>query len=206
MVHGTQEVFRLFLEALANPGRPVSPCRRNAQFSEYGQWLAPAVAFLDTETGFFWDGLAEVGEEIRFLSGAVPVPLPEADFVFLSQNTGAEDILSQVKSGTHRDPHDSALLLISSGSSEKPRPGSVPVPVTLKGPGVPPEGRTVDLSPAELSWVKARNERNFEYPCGVELIFLREDQSLLALTRKVAASWDSAPCSITMRGRPAAQK
>jgi phosphonate C-P lyase system protein PhnH len=184
MVHGTQEVFRRFLEALANPGRLVSSRRWNAQFSEYGQWLAPAAAFLDNETGFFWDGPVEVEEEIRFLSGAVPVPLPKADFVFLSQNTGVEDILSQVKSGTHRDPHNSALLLISSDFSEKLRL----VPVTLKGPGVPPEGRTADLSPAELSWVKARNKRNFEYPCGVEMVFLRKD-SLLALTRKAAAVW-----------------
>jgi phosphonate C-P lyase system protein PhnH len=201
MVHGTQEVFRRFLEALANPGRLVSSRRWTAQFSEYGQWLAPAAAFLDNETGFFWDGPAEVGEEIRFLSGAVPVPLSEADFVFLSQNTGVEDILPQVKCGTHRDPHDSALLLISSDFSEKLRP----VPVTLKGPGVPPEGRTVDLSPAELSWVKARSNRNFEYPCGVEMVFLRKD-SLLALTRKAAASWNSAPSSIITCGQPAPRK
>ncbi|MDR2079132.1 MAG: phosphonate C-P lyase system protein PhnH, partial [Treponema sp.] len=105
MVHGTQEVFRLFLEALANPGRPVNLRRQNSQFSEYGRWLAPAAAFLDNETGFFWDGPAGVGQEIQFLSGAGPVSLGSADFVFLSQNTGAEDILPQVKSGTHRDPH-----------------------------------------------------------------------------------------------------
>jgi alpha-D-ribose 1-methylphosphonate 5-triphosphate synthase subunit PhnH len=183
MVHGAQEVFRLFLEALANPGRPVSSRRWNGQFSEYGQWLAPAAAFLDNETGFFWDGPAEAGEEIRFLSGAAPVPLHTADFVFLSRNTGPEDILSRVKSGTHRDPHDSALLLIGSVFPEGP------VQVTLKGPGVPPEGRIVDLSPAELSWVKARDKRNFEYPRGVEMVFLREDHSILALTRKVAAAW-----------------
>jgi alpha-D-ribose 1-methylphosphonate 5-triphosphate synthase subunit PhnH len=185
MVHGTREVFRLFLEALTNPGRLVNLCRQNGLFGEHGQWLAPAVTFLDNETGFFWDGPAGVGEEIHFLSGAVPVPLPEADFVFLSQNTGAEDILSQVKSGTHRDPHDSALLLISSDFSK----GLPPVQVILKGPGVPPESRTVDLSPMEFSWVKARNKRNFEYPCGVELVFLREDHTLLVLTRKVAVTW-----------------
>jgi alpha-D-ribose 1-methylphosphonate 5-triphosphate synthase subunit PhnH len=129
MVHGTQEVFRLFLEALSNPGRQVNLRRQNGQFSEHGQWLALAVAFLDNETGFFWDGPAGVGGEIQFLSGAVPVSLQEADFVFLSQNTGAEDVLSQVKSGTHRDPHDSALLLMlwffrrtaGSGCIERPR-------------------------------------------------------------------------------------
>lgn len=185
MVHGTREVFRLFLDALANPGRPVNSRRQNRRFSEHGRWLAPAVTFLDNETCFFWEGPADVGEEIRFLTGADPAPLPEADFVFLSSSVPAEHILSRVKSGTHRDPHDSALLLIGSGFSE----GAPGVPVMLKGPGVPPEGRAVDLSPAELAWVKARDGQNFEYPCGVELVFLREDHSFLALTRKVAATW-----------------
>ncbi|MDR3147202.1 MAG: phosphonate C-P lyase system protein PhnH [Treponema sp.] len=182
LVHGTREVFRIFLDALANPGRPVR--RQDDFFSAHGRWLAPALTFLDSETGFFWDGPPEVGEEIRFLSGAEPAPLQSADFVFLSPTAAAEEILPQVKSGTHQDPHDSALLLIGSDFSA----GLMPVRVALQGPGVPPEGRTVELSPQELAWAQARDGMRFEYPCGVELVFLRED-SLLALTRKVAVSW-----------------
>jgi phosphonate C-P lyase system protein PhnH len=201
MVHGTRKVFRFFLEALANPGNPVSFRCQSAQFDEYGQWLAPALTFLDNETAFFWDGPGEIGEEIRFLSGALPAPLSEADFVFLSQGPGVyakpEGILAQVKGGSHRNPHDSALLLIASDfSTDSSHFGKTPenrscqfIPVTMKGPGIPPEGRIACLSPEELFWVEARNKQGFEYPRGVELVFLREDHSILAIPRKVAASW-----------------
>jgi phosphonate C-P lyase system protein PhnH len=193
MVEGTQEVFRLLLDALANPGRAVDLSAQVSQFSANGQWFAPALTLLDNETGFFWDGPPGLGDEIRFLSGAAQVPLENADFVFLSSintNTNAESqaaqnaaqVLSQVKGGTHRDPHDSALIFASAG-------GKADQSITLKGPGIPPEGRNVFVSAAEAAWIKARDVQGFEYPRGVELIFLREDNSFLAITRKAAATW-----------------
>ena len=193
MVDGTQEVFRLLLDALANPGRPVDLNSQVKQFASNGRWLAPALTLLDNETGFYWDGPSEVSDEIRFLSGAVQVSLEEADFIFLSSNMAdnmvnnmaqsmATVVFSKVKSGTHRDPHDSALVFAAARGNES-------VPVLLKGPGIPPEGRSITLSATEAAWVKARDAQGFEYPCGVEIIFLREDNSFLAITRKAAVTW-----------------
>jgi phosphonate C-P lyase system protein PhnH len=196
MVHGAQEVFRVLLEALANPGQALNIRPWADQFAGAGQWLAPALTLLDTETGFFWDGDRQTGEEMRFLTGAPQVPLEEADFVFLpsldggpSESAGAEAarILSTVKQGTYMDPHDSALLFIAAG--ERYAGELVNGPVSLKGPGIPPEGRRIDLLPAEAAWCRTREDRGFEYPCGVELIFLRKDGSLLALTRKTEILW-----------------
>ena len=187
MVSGTQEVFCLLLEALANPLRTVNLSAQVSQFAANGRWLAPALTLLDNETGFYWDGLPELGEEIRFLSGAAQVPLEHADFVFLS-STGANTepeaarILSQVKDGTHRDPHDSVLIFVAAG-------GKAELSLSVKGPGVPPEGRKALLSAAETAWIKARDAQGFEYPRGVEIIFLREDNSLLAITRKTVVTW-----------------
>ncbi|MFP3090983.1 phosphonate C-P lyase system protein PhnH [Treponema sp. TIM-1] len=191
MVHGTQEVFRVLLEALANPGRVLSIRSQAGQFTAQGCWLAPAITLLDTETGFFWDGDEQTREEICFLTGAPQVPLEEADFVLLSGGAAARDealrVLSQVKGGTHLDPHRSALLFIAAGTGGGEQPEA---PLFLMGPGIPPEGRRIDLFPAEAVWCRARDERGFEYPCGVELIFLREDFSLAALTRKTVFAWD----------------
>jgi alpha-D-ribose 1-methylphosphonate 5-triphosphate synthase subunit PhnH len=273
MVHGAQKLFRILLEALANPGRVLNFRAYAAQFAGQGRWLAPAVTLLDQGTGFYWDGDAETGEEIRFLTGAPRVSLEEADFVFLSgeknspggnsdpadhteaSQAKAARILARVKQGTHLDPHDSALLFIRSrveyreparqlagelqgeasdlrkmtglrpgstinflanddvppfragrviaAKTGKREPGevcagkteeaSVEKPaqeqVRLKGPGIPPDGRTVWLSPVEAAWCRARDRRGFEYPCGVELVFLREDDSLAALTRKTEFRW-----------------
>ncbi|MDR1909418.1 MAG: phosphonate C-P lyase system protein PhnH [Spirochaetaceae bacterium] len=180
-VHGAQGLFRLFLEALANPGRDLPMGAYTRQFAAHGRWLAPALTLLDNETRFFWDGEAALGEEIRFLSGASCAPLPEADFVFLSAPADPAGVLSQVKAGTHRDPHDSALIFVAA-------PGDLSLSVSLSGPGIPPEGRELELSPGEAAWVRARDDQGFEYPCGVELVCLRGD-SLVALTRKAAAVW-----------------
>jgi alpha-D-ribose 1-methylphosphonate 5-triphosphate synthase subunit PhnH len=209
MVHGTQEVFRVLLEALANPGRVLNFRPQAVRFAGEGRWLAPALTLLDGETGFFWDGDPRTGEEIHFLSGAPRVFLEDADFVFLSGGSHvpgassdpvamaadrgegfraeASGILSRVKGGTHLDPHDSALLFIAAGD----RSGG-DVKVLLRGPGIPPEGRRLELFPGEAAWCRALEARGFEYPCGVELIFLREDFSLLALTRKTQFFWDAA--------------
>ena len=204
MVHGAQEMFRILLEALANPGRVLNFRSQAARFAGQGRWLAPALPLLDKETGFFWDGDPETGEEIRFLTGAPRVSLEEADFVFLrggnnspagnsdpadhaeASQAKAARILARVKGGTHPDPHDSALLFIAgTDAGEKPEE-----PVFLTGPGIPPEGRTLRLSPGEAAWCRARDRRGFEYPCGVEFVFLREDDSILALTRKTEFLWN----------------
>jgi phosphonate C-P lyase system protein PhnH len=245
MVHGAQEMFRLLLEALANPGRVLNFRHLAARFAGAGQWLAPAVTLLDRGTGFYWDGDPQTGEEIHFLSGAPRVSPEEADFVFVSGGGQDPGILSRVKGGTHRDPHDSALLFIAAGNlapgvlrSETPTANAqrlraqgieaeIPqasqgeaeeleriarsrrtgvrrdappihsdsglnVNAGLRGPGIPPEGRHVELFPGEARWCRALEARGFEYPCGVELIFLREDVSLLALTRKTEFLWNAA--------------
>jgi alpha-D-ribose 1-methylphosphonate 5-triphosphate synthase subunit PhnH len=209
MVHGAQEVFRILLEALANPGRVLSIAPYDAQFAAFGRWLAPAVTLLDKGTGFYWDGDRETGEEMRFLSGAPQVSPEEADFVFLSRGAVARDeallLLSQVKAGTHLDPHKSALLFIDTGAGEEAGNPGETVALALKGPGIPPEGRRLDLSPAEAVWCRARDDMRFEYPCGVELVFLREDCALAAITRKTEFLWDAREARGHERGHPHAR-
>ena len=213
MVHGAQEVFRILLEALANPGRVLSLRRQAGQFAGQGRWLALAATLLDKGTGYYWDGDRETGEEILLLTGGATAALEEADFVFVSRgrNSGglpegtgcspagrdraeAARILGQVKQGSLTDPHLSALLFIAAGEGAGETAGET---LALRGPGVPPEGRSIVLSPSEAAWCRARDRQGFEYPCGVELVFLREDDSILALARKTEFLWNAAD---TQRG------
>jgi alpha-D-ribose 1-methylphosphonate 5-triphosphate synthase subunit PhnH len=198
MVMGSQAVFRRLLEAMANPGRPQNISDYAARFSGGGIWLAPAAVLLDNETGFYWDGKKELGEEMRFVSGAGEVSLDTADFVFLSQDyvsppsgkpadeSGEQEnpgsILSRVKPGNLVEPHDSATLFIAV-------PGEGKIKISLAGPGAPPDGRHILIGEAEAAWIRARNERDWEYPCGVELIFLKSSGSFWALPRKVEVLW-----------------
>jgi hypothetical protein len=61
--------------------------------------------------------------------------------------------------------------------------------VRVNGPGVPPEGRELLISEEEAAWIEARELQKFEYPRGVEMIFIREDNSIFAITRKAVVSW-----------------
>ena len=189
MVSGTQEVFRLLLDALANPGRPVNLSSQVSKFASDGVWLAPALTLLDNETSFYWDGLPEIGEEIRFLSGAAQVPPEKADFVFITSSeinseSKAAQVLSQVNGGTYRDPHNSALIFIAAENTAGEN-----IYADIKGPGIPPEGRSLALSKTEAMWIRARDAQGFEYPRGVELVIMRQDNSIFAITRKAAVTW-----------------
>ena len=182
MVMGAQAVFRLLLDALSNPGRPANAARYSAQFARRGQWLAPAVTLLDDEVGFYWNGEPETADEIRFLTGSSTTSIERADFVFLPEPADPDEILAGVKPGTHIDPHDSAMIIVSAGGQSETN-------AVLRGPGVPPGGRSVSFSVAERAWLEARERRAHEYPCGVELVFLRDDGEFLSITRKVAVQW-----------------
>ena len=184
---GTQEVFRQLLDAIANPGKSVDISNQVFKFESNGLYLGLALTLLDNESSFYFDGSTDLGEEIRFLSGAAEVPLEKADFVFLTikdenVKANATNVFSRLKSGTHLDPHNSAMLFVAAG-------GDVEHSVNLKGPGIPPLGRETALSSLEMFWLRARDLQGFEYPCGVELIFLREDNTILAITRKAAVTW-----------------
>jgi alpha-D-ribose 1-methylphosphonate 5-triphosphate synthase subunit PhnH len=181
-VMGAQAVFRLLLDSLANPGRAADVARYADRFRENGRWLAVAVTLLDNETGFYWNGAPEAADEICFLTGSSTVSVERADFVFLPEPAQPDEILGSVKPGTHTDPHDSAMIVIGSGGPQE-------VNATLSGPGVPPGGRNVSFSSAERAWLEARERRAHEYPCGVELVFLRDGGELLSVTRKVAVQW-----------------
>ena len=87
-----------------------------------------------------------------------------------------------MKAGTHRDPHESVLIFIASS-------GKADISISVTGPGVPPEGRKILISTTEAEWIKARDTMKFEYPRGVEIIMMREDNTLFAITRKAAVTW-----------------
>ena len=182
MVMGTQAVFRLLLGSLSNPGRVARAARYADQFAENGRWLAIAVTLLDTETGFYWNVAQEAADEICFLTGSSTASVGRADFVFLPEPADPDEILAGVKPGTHTDPHDSAMIIASAG-------GSPETDAVLNGPGVPPGGRNASFSSAERTWLEARERRAHEYPCGIELVFLRDSGEFLSVTRKVAVQW-----------------
>lgn len=182
-VHDAQGMFRLLLDAMANPGR-VGEAREYAEKFETagnsgknGIWLALAAVLLDNEVTYWSNIEKKVKDEIHFLTGAMESEMEQADYLFVDGNEDPEAVMAKVKSGTHTEPEKSALLVIR----EKEVPD---ISRTFHGPGIPPEGRRVFLGGREQRWIDARNNAGFEYPCGIELMFVRWDGSFLIITRK----------------------
>ncbi len=179
VVHDTQAVFRTLLDCTANPGRPGRLERAAEKLGEDGLTLALSMTLLDTQTTFYIDESSDsLREQIEFLTGSRRVPLAEADFIFLPQEVDARQVLDTVKQGTYADPHCSATLFIASK-------GYPDCQAAIEGPGVPPGGTSVLLTKPELEWLMARDEMQAEYPCGIELVFVREEGDVAAFPRKI---------------------
>lgn len=177
-VQDAQEIFRLLLDGMANPGKIELAGAYTSRFTADGEWLSLSVALLDGEVSY-WSNLSRgVKDEIHFLTGTGETGRGEADFLLIDGNEEPEAVLSQVRAGTYTEPEKSALLIVR--EYEKPS-----VSVTLRGPGVPPGGRQIILGKRECGWLQAREKMGFEYPCGVDFLFLRPGGSFFAVTRKV---------------------
>lgn len=180
--HDSRRVFRVLLELLANPGEARSIADPASRFDGNGLWLAAAATLLDNEVTFHWNGGADGGAEISYLTGSSQAGARDADFILLPEPASPTELMPLVKHGTHEAPHTSATLIIGSD-------GLAAAECALSGPGVPPEGRRLALDGYEREWVLARNALDFEYPLGVELIFLRGNGDMTAVTRKVDVKW-----------------
>jgi alpha-D-ribose 1-methylphosphonate 5-triphosphate synthase subunit PhnH len=178
----SQGVFRVLLDALANPGALYSIAEQAARFAGNGAWLAAAATLLDNEVTQYWNGAPDDGAEIGYITGSAPADIQSADFILLPAPVDPSALLPLVKTGTHTAPHTSGTVI--AGSS-----GATGDECELSGPGVPPEGRRAALTGYERKWVQARDALEREYPLGIELIFLRADNDITAITRKAAVKW-----------------
>lgn len=177
MVHDTQVVFRALLDCSSNPGRSIDLNWAIEKFGEGGIYLALGATLLDNDTTFFMEDNQEICEQIEFLTGSKQSSIDKADFIFLNRNENIEDILLEIKQGTHIDPHLSATVFVELFD----KPSFVR---TIEGPGVKPGGQEVILTPSQLNWLVIRQEQNFEYPCGVEFGFIKNN-SISVYPRKI---------------------
>lgn len=172
-----QKVFRILLDCLANSGRLENLGEYIEKFPKDGDWYALAVTLLDGEVTYYTNGSKETKQDIEFLTGACFAEPENADFVFLQEYVSPHKLVTQVKCGTFENPHNSATIVIKGGDEADTE-------VVFHGVGVPPEGRKMMISKRELEWIQARNQVAWEYPCGIDLLFLRDDGTLFAVSRK----------------------
>lgn len=182
-VFESQRTFRKLLDAMSRPGRVFSI--RDAVMKldrPHAEMFAAALTLADSRCRIFVHGDEALARALQEMTGAVPSPAAEADYLFVPAGSALEaaraELLPKVKPGTLAEPHKSATFFVSlpalSGSH----------PAYLSGPGVGGRVRA-ELPDEAVRWIAARDARAFEPPCGIELYFLTPGGDLMCLTRKV---------------------
>lgn len=176
-VFDSQRAFRLILDAMANPTRRVSLAACAERFHAGDKpLLAIGMTLLDNEVSFHAVGDEALEAELRSLTLARSASLEKADFVFVKTVGDVEATIPFVKYGTLRDPHLSATVVVLDG-------GAGDHPMQLHGPGI--DGvATFSASDAAYAALCARDRQCYEYPQGIDLIFITGDGELYAIPRR----------------------
>jgi alpha-D-ribose 1-methylphosphonate 5-triphosphate synthase subunit PhnH len=173
-VHDSQAAHRALVKAFSYPGAPVSLKESMTGAGEI-PWIMAVLGqtLLDPETSFSGRGVAILGE----LTGARRKPEPEAAFVFVNGWDEAvwSDAFTRAGRGTLSDPHLGATIV---AWAERETPGRA---WTATGPGI--EKPLALFLPGYGVWVQARAEACKEFPLGVDLIWARDDGTVVALPR-----------------------
>jgi alpha-D-ribose 1-methylphosphonate 5-triphosphate synthase subunit PhnH len=180
-VHDCQDVFRQLLQAISNPGAIVSIAASAAKLDdEGGAMLALALTLLDRETVFSVVDDALLAQSFAQLTYAGNRDV-QAGFIFITKPCEAENIgkvLERATPGTLTEPHTGSTLFVS--VPEFPGAASA----RLSGPGIK-GARSVGLSDYAKAWLAARDRIEYEYPMGIDLIFVTPGGDVMAIPRKI---------------------
>ncbi|MCK1991933.1 phosphonate C-P lyase system protein PhnH [Peribacillus muralis] len=184
VVHDIQTVYRKLVTATSRPGNSVVLEREaktlDIQMECLSSTILLARTVLDPEVTFKVISKAEeaVSRMINQLTYSKPVDLPEADFIFILQDASDEQMkeaLNMAKVGNLLNPHESAMIILEVPDVTKG------VSMILSGPGIQEES-FISL-PNVSAWLGARNEKNKEFPLGIDMYFVDQQDRLIALPR-----------------------
>lgn len=175
-VFDSQKVYRYILNAMAHPTSIVNINEYASKlYGKYPEFLAVAMTLLDNEVSFFTCEDRLLAEEIASLTLAENGRLHDADFIFVIEPEHLEDVIRNAKCGTLTDPHKSAVIVVRNDKEPKHR-------LRFVGPGI--DGCTeLDASEVVKHAVELRDLQSYEYPQGIDLLFLSSEGELSAIPR-----------------------
>ena len=173
-----QKVFRKVLEAMSNPGRKFSIAEQaERMYGVNSAFLALAMTLLDNEVSFQACGNEELAENISLLTLSKEVSLEEADFIFVERKEQLDEVFEKAKYGTLADPQKSATVIIKVEDNGE----NV---WNVYGAGI--DG-TLKLEVPETAQraMELRDAQGYEYPQGVDLVFVTEEKDIFCIPRLV---------------------
>ena len=176
LIYDSQKVFRLVLYAMSNPACSVSIKEyADKLYGDSPDFMALAMTLLDYEVSFNTCNDHMLSEEITLLTHAERENIENADFIFVRDLNDLRNVIETVKCGNLADPHKSATVIIRNG-------GKSVYWLTFSGPGI--NGRImISASQTVKDSVELRDAQNYEYPQGVDLLFISHAGEILAIPR-----------------------
>lgn len=183
LVHDIQAAYRKTVNAISRPGLICNIKDQADKVDVEIGCLNPTVVLafmlLDTEVTFKVISKSEAGvTQFMSLTYAKATETERADFVFILKDASAEDVERALRAtypGNLVDPHKSATIIIEVDSLTTEKD------MILTGPGVEKENY-IKIKTA-FNWEELRAEKNFEYPLGVDFIFIDSEGNLMCLPR-----------------------
>lgn len=178
-VYDTQAGFRILLEALSNPGRLMELGTLAQKLNgPYSLPLTVAAILLDNEVSFAVCDNSVLAAEITGLTLAKQVQFNAADYIFISDEADLPSVVASAKCGTLRDPHKSALVILTvadlqTGKLQK-----------ISGPGIKGEQEII-LCPELQEAMELRDAQSFEYPLGIDFLAVDKRGLLMGMPRKI---------------------
>lgn len=195
LIFHSQQVFRLILEAMSNPAKTVNIKKyADRLYGGSPALLAVAVTLLDNEVSFNTCGGGALPDDIVSLTFARKENIEDADFIFARAWSDMRDAIENAKCGTLADPHKSATVIVQNDDSTFCR-------LTLSGPGI--DGQSDILTTQTVKdAIILRDAQCYEYPQGIDLLFISSDGDMLAIPRltKLITENDSRAAASDMTG------
>lgn len=168
LVQQTQQIFRCLVDAFSRPG----------SIQSLKEWGIDEIAFtlLDREVTFATVGYSQSRiHQIIYKTMARESSIDEADYLFVSIDAAQEDVIQAIqkmKIGTLISPEKSSTLILEVDEKEGKN-------IQLRGCGIK-DTHSIQLP---TYWLKARNEKNKEYPLGIDCIFVTTEKGCIGLPR-----------------------
>ncbi|MFD2115806.1 phosphonate C-P lyase system protein PhnH [Paenibacillus yanchengensis] len=186
LVHDMQTSYRKVIDSMSRPGLITNLCEEadkwDGDFPCFPATLTIARLLLDSEVSFkvFTEKEADLNNLFNQLTFSKAAETDQADYIFVLQDARHGDLrnaIEKAKNGSLNDPHHSATIVIETGGISGENE------LKLMGPGI--KGENFVKVQTSLDWMDIREERNAEYPLGIDLIFVDVDHHLLCLPRTV---------------------
>lgn len=185
-VRANQHIFRVLLDALANPGT-ARPLIVHPQVAADDLAIQPYVAsalvtMLDHEVALHIAHSDDPSDLQNFIVRRTRVAIaPEAEADFVVADTSVEASLPErLKRGSLEYPDDGATLIISGIAFATP--AEADLVLSLSGPGIP-DTRVLHLTGLGAKVIASRNRAIGNYPTGIDLLLINEAGTVVGIPR-----------------------